>query len=373
MKQGNASFEEFLSVFHEDSQIILAAYESTRYPGYISFDSIARAVFLNGVDKTFFARQIDRAHEEYDKRTLSDLEIMFQAHNLEKGHLRAQPSSKTVGFALSADVEDTEDNLALAVTPGNSRPKLSGPCPSECCSFCWSKNFRRTDHKLSQCDYAKRAETKVASSTSVSVSTSKASSENPKALLAGKSTEEVISFYDSFVDENYDTYIAAVKTSKKSGQSGGSALVAIATADPMSEFQDQLSALSAKYEAVGATLPWYWDNAASYSISNNFDNLIEVIPLSVPNWIGGVGTGVQLTHRGYLNFLPRKLGLCWYSKDSAVNLISLGFWQRNGGSYSSSGTDYLTVMDSEGLLFDKVHLQKNNLSPVSAHILRKDV
>ena len=94
-----------------------------------------------------------------------------------------------------------------------------------------------------------------------------------------------------------------------------------------------------------------------------------MVPLSDPFHLGGIGAGVQVTHRGFLCFLPRHLGLCYYAADASATLISLGFLQSQGGSYSTVGRNQLRVLDRDGSVLDIGTMESNRLTTVSPSLL----
>ena len=94
-----------------------------------------------------------------------------------------------------------------------------------------------------------------------------------------------------------------------------------------------------------------------------------MVPLPVSQSLGGVGTGVSITHRGYLKVLPPHLSLCYYSADARANLISLGFIQEQGGMFGSVGSTQLLVADRGGVQIDLVRQGSNRLSIVSSAVV----
>jgi hypothetical protein len=87
--------------------------------------------------------------------------------------------------------------------------------------------------------------------------------------------------------------------------------------------------------------------------------------LKRPFRIGGVNGGITLTHVGYLSFLPKSIGLAYFSDESDVNLVSLGYIQSQGGSYRSVGLDRLEISDPSGQVVDTAIVGENRLPAVS--------
>jgi hypothetical protein len=114
----------------------------------------------------------------------------------------------------------------------------------------------------------------------------------------------------------------------------------VGVSPPVCEYLDDLPHLSCGLSSLhtfgaSAITQWFYDNCASVSIVNALASLVEVVLLPDPFHIGGVKDGILVTHMGYLPFLPRTIGVAFYSASASVNLISLGYLQAMGCSYSS--------------------------------------
>ena len=88
--------------------------------------------------------------------------------------------------------------------------------------------------------------------------------------------------------------------------------------------------------------------------------------LTKPFPLGGIGSGVIVTHRGRLGFLPDRLSLCYYSKDAKSNLVSLGRLHSLACRWQKVGIDHSTLHDSDGSLLDTAPMIENYLTPVTA-------
>lgn len=118
----------------------------------------------------------------------------------------------------------------------------------------------------------------------------------------------------------------------------------------------------------------HWDNACSFSITNNTRLLHNLRPLQPPIPIGGVGGSCLATHAGYLSILPsiNHMNLALYSKDSPQTLLSLGYIHRCGGSYYTTNQpdNCLVVNATDFITLDTSPLTSNsNLSPVNYSLL----
>ena len=118
--------------------------------------------------------------------------------------------------------------------------------------------------------------------------------------------------------------------------------------------------------------PWYFDNAASMSTCNSISDLVDVEEIK-PIVIGGIGSGVTVTHKGYVRFLPRAIGVCFYSPLMTVNLISLGAICRGGGSYHTCPGELALEIMFNNVVVAKTHLTSNNLLPVPLNLIKTNL
>ena len=77
----------------------------------------------------------------------------------------------------------------------------------------------------------------------------------------------------------------------------------------------------------------------------------------------------MVTHRGYIPFLPRSIGLAYYSRDATACLVSLGYVQLQGGSYRSVGVPQLVVCAPGDVVIDVADIGPNRLPAVSSRQL----
>ena len=142
-------------------------------------------------------------------------------------------------------------------------------------------------------------------------------------------------------------------------------LVIIST-DTSSTNTSCIAAVSSHVLSPSLTLCFY-DNACSYHTTNCMSLLTRVEPITHFE-IGGIGSGVKVTHKGFLSFLPPAFGLCYFTPSSAItSLISLGYLVCPGGTYrpdvDSPGST--TLRFSCGSFLGISPLTANNLSPIS--------
>ena len=77
----------------------------------------------------------------------------------------------------------------------------------------------------------------------------------------------------------------------------------------------------------------YWDTGASQNVSNNLTKLSDTRLLREPVPLGGIGSGVTLTHVGFHSDLPTGMQKCYFSKDLRVTLFSLGYCSTRGATW----------------------------------------
>ena len=419
------TFEEYLLLFNAGSSRVRSLWESADHPGFIKIDDLEQVLFLNGVHPEIFLPLLNKHLEEPKAgETLSTLQERFQVYNLSKG----SPSPGILSFpgqALAAPV----DSLALAASVGGGGkiprngyfgprgslgvhdPK-SGKCPN-----CWSNGFVADHTTLEHPDHMAKLKKKKAAeaiskapralaavvseppSGSSALPVAAANVTDPKEFI--EQYERDLSKYHALMREHqparylkdYGGYVAAVDDPSVFDEvSTPVALVASldairadvkalaealllsisdAAQTPSLVSIDQVAELQSAFAAHSATMSkWWYDNCATVTITNDLSILVEVKVLAKPIPIGGLGSGIFVTHSGYLSFMPRVFGLAYFSRDSKVNLISLGYIQQQGGGYRSLGRDKLEVLGLDGLLLDTATMARNRLPAASPEFLQ---
>ena len=122
-------------------------------------------------------------------------------------------------------------------------------------------------------------------------------------------------------------------------------------------------------------MPSYWDNAASYNLASVLSSLLHPHLLTTPVNFGTQTSPCKATHVGFLRDLPPHLAFAFWGPGFKYNLYSLGYLQRQGGSYSSTKLPpnqqpRLRVFDDKGNLIDLSILSSSNLYPANPHIPR---
>ena len=108
------------------------------------------------------------------------------------------------------------------------------------------------------------------------------------------------------------------------------------------------------------------------STCNNINDLVDVEAIK-PIVIGSIGSGVTVTHKGYVRFLPRAIGVCFYSPLMTVNLISLGAICRGGGSYHTCPGELALEIMFNDVVVAKTHLTSNNLLPIPLNLIKTNL
>ena len=116
---------------------------------------------------------------------------------------------------------------------------------------------------------------------------------------------------------------------------------------------------------------WFFDNAASFSTTNDASLLYDIT--NCPSFpIGGINDGVQVKQVGRLKFLPHQINLCYYTPDASVSLISLGYLRRRDVEYFAPQEVGLPlVVTFNGAVLARSDLGPNNLHPVPSACLAK--
>jgi hypothetical protein len=164
-----------------------------------------------------------------------------------------------------------------------------------------------------------------------------------------------------------------------------SCAAAVAPPDPpdpaflLYDTDDDTVALAAVYQKRKLAR-CYWDNACSKSTTPDASLLYDVMPLPVPQSLGGIAGGCTITHSGKFRCLPSTNGVNdgYLALGMPYTLLSLGHIVRCGGRYhgepGSSGAGTLSVY-VPGIVppVNSVELGRSNLSGVCFAQLLKHV
>jgi hypothetical protein len=378
------SHEAYMGEIRQRGRLVLSAFGSDTHEGFIAYDSLLRALYLNGLDQAAFQRPLD---EIYDKKNLSSDQVMelCQEYYLDRG---SEPST----FAGKALVASTVKGPNV---PFRDRPDLGVYDPSahsKFCAHCWRFRFK-AEHSQITCSYflksVKTARKVAAQAERLGIKALAASVPDisspvvptvvaPIPLSSGVSDavsdHDVVSKYEKRVaDEQHASYLAARNRLDTMSKQPYGLVCDGADMKLILDFETQhrnmeSSFLPSAFHVSEACLRWWYDNCASVSIVNRLAALCQYELLKRPFQIGGVKGGITLTHVGYLSFLPKSIGLAYFSAESDVNLISLGFIQSQGGSYRSVGSDQVEVSDPSGEVVDLATVGVNRLPAVSSHL-----
>ena len=119
------------------------------------------------------------------------------------------------------------------------------------------------------------------------------------------------------------------------------------------------------------TLPRY-DSCCSI---NDLSLLYDVVKLNVPVPIFGINGCIYLTHTGKMKNLPEtnKANKAYYSKSIDVTLISLGYIQARGGSYSTTNTNQLDIYLPDHTLLESASRSSNMTYTMSPAVRSRDM
>ena len=328
-------------------------------PYMIDLRVLTSSVYLNGVDPAMFQLLIDAALAANPSGKIKDtwpLVDKFHAYYLER--VARSPESSSSLFLSSVPSKDsTKDPPAKAVLP-----------PVNCltCKIAFAPPHRGIRY-CKPCYLVfktpQSGQQPVATATSLPMTERLAKA---KAFVAANETPVVplLSLADRLAKAK--AFVLANDTSANSASSDSNTdygFLAIASSNPACPDSPLLLHSSASLSPAS----WFYDSGASFSTVNDLAYLQNAVPVP-PFSIGGIGSGVVATHVGTLPFLPAPVSKAYYASGLVVNLISLGYIHRHGGSYRSTSDLSLTI-EYGGVLLDTSRLGSNNLSPVSDALL----
>ena len=403
-KMGDLSHEEYIKQLRALTDHVVSIFCDVEHPGYVKIDRITRAIYLMGVDQSFFSTQIDKALDD-SSISADDLMARFQLYKIQHEHLLASSSTQYKGQALISDVPVKQTSYGPPGCLGTWNPVTN----KSFCKFCWAKGYKKSDHTSKAEHDLKFPPRRPKSSEAISPAAlvSAANSSNPLVPAISAPTIPVTSagplvasakeFAKNFED-SMALYQSALRVSGQNvpppaligfnrdgnDSSYPSALCSIIDSVPsfhqlnFDELNQKLNQIDSLRDELIACLSttespeFIWDNAATVSITKSMSAFIEgsVSPIKEHIAIGGVSDGVVLTHTGLLSFLPSGFNRGFYSKESSVNLVSLGFWQDCGGSYHTQGKKNLIIKDDKGVTFDNAVKLSNRIYKVSSSVFK---
>ena len=372
LEQGQMSHEHYVEALRDASVIALANFGSKVHPGFIEMNTITSAVYLAGIDQIFFGAKKDHFLAS-NPGLITDTWGMvngFQQFWLE--HQPVQSSPSLLSSSLVAAV------LPATTSRNPSRRTFSGvPCSS-----CVGRGVLRVYHELRNCHFEARRRDEPQVRAVPNVTPPRRSVVPPKSHLKSDITvmRAAVAQYDhaeaqaafsraqGFVTHQLDVNDDDDCEPQQSWH------LCVHYPDLPPTDSPCIAAVSSQVIPPSLSLCFY-DNACSYHTTNCISLLYQVEPVN-PFEIGGIGSGVKVTHKGFLTFLPPAFSLCYFTPSSAVTLlVSLGYLVRHGGNYhpeiDSSGSPTLRV--SCGTFLDISPLTLSNLSPVSSQLLRDSV
>ena len=372
-QQPGQSFPEFLTIFRRYAASVTTYFgAASPHVGYISIDMLSRVLLVNNVDPVYFSRQKDRALEDFPDATSDELIAKFQQHVVETGTELTSTQFASRGLAASTIGLSNFERREKFKVRASGLPGCLGVFDSAraSCSSCWDKGFIHTDHSSSDCPWTKPkpfsrplpkkpspkalaapAEPAVSSSTALAIS-SPASDIDSARIFAAR-----------FETEGFAAYAKAMQTLGRDANIPPSSFFpCILGNDSLTHLYDSPPIVPQAFVGSSTTFPdTYYDNAASLNLVKVLSMLSNSRLLDTPFHIGGISSGALVTHVGELSFLPVPFRRCYFSIQSSVNLVALGYIQAQGGSYWSIGTNRLAVAGIDGKPFDVVFMQPNRL------------
>ena len=339
-QQPGQSFPEFISIFRRDAATITSYFGAAApHAGFILIDMLLRVLLVNNVDPVYFARQKERALEEFPAATTDELIALFQQHVVEAGpHLT---SAQFVGRGLAAStISSAEFSSQLSSNHQRriqQKVRSSGPPGSlgpfdparAKCSSCWDKGYIHTKHTHFDCPFTS---SKPKSPSKAFVVTTDSTVPSSTALVVRPTASTpIVSDIDSarifaerFETEGFAAYAKAMKTLGRDADiPSASFFPCIVGADSLHFLDDVLpstcvitptSPLPLTLIGSSSFFPdTYYDNAASVSLVKHLSLLSNSRFVDKPFRIGGLSSGALVTHMGDLSFLPAPLQRCYFS------------------------------------------------------------
>ena len=356
------SHESYVGDINTKAKLVIGAFEDVDRPGYIKTDDLIKVVYMNGLDQVLFERCISKLVEDFPKATAEEAMQLCQEFSLDRGHSVVSGAAASFNgklfvaddlIAASANVSIPVRKSGKAINP-NYIPNLPAwPVNSKWCQFCWSRGFKN-EHVQSTCAYYQRSLAKLPRQV--------ASDLKPSAHVAVHTLASDRLLIEKYESDYHSNYVSAYGRF-----SAGADSYVANSAIPGSFFSSLEDSFA--FAALHSSVSWWYDNCASVSIVDAMSKLSDHETLSIPFRIGGIVGGIVVTHRGYIPFLPRSVGLAYFSSEATACLISLGYVQSRGGSYRSVGLSKLAICAPGGAVIDIADIGPNRLPAVSSRLL----
>jgi hypothetical protein len=380
-RQKQADLSDFpmdLAAYRTLLETVKLNFESAAHPGFFPFEALARIVFVMGLDHVKFQREIENSYDQNIMKTTAELMEICQNSAMERGL-----NGRTEFVPTTSALVTASDAALATVTSGKkpARPSLgrypTGGSKETTCPYCWSKGYPSTNHGADHptkkdCFFQLRSEASKA--------------KQAKSSTAPMSSAAAHAFVSRYTTDGYQEYVAACKIAGIACpelESIPTILLASATAivvedDDNRENYHSKNKISFQKMIDGKEIEnytlvtdgitprntvFYFDSCASIHLTHDLDLLLNATPLDPPLKIGGIGSGVSMTHVGVLHYLSAypNVSKTYYSPQATHNLLSMGLLQRHGFSYATSSPSHTVIRDPNGIIFDQAVVQPNNL------------
>lgn len=134
-KQDGRSFDAYVVDLNRKSDLVVGAFNSAAHPGFICLDLLKKLIFMQGVDKVFYAKVLDKL--------LDDKPLATSAEAIEDCHAYALERGST---SLPSNSSGSKVYVVQLPPPSSSRQEVrlftqTHPCPAHMCPRCWANGF----------------------------------------------------------------------------------------------------------------------------------------------------------------------------------------------------------------------------------------
>lgn len=201
-----------LAQFRALSASVKLNFTSPSHPGYFPYDVLERMVFLLGLDRSRFQREIENAYDQHASKTTDELMELIQLADMERDH-----SGTSANFVVPAALVTVEHGSKKRPDLGKYPP---GGNKDTTCQFCWSRGFKSTNHGADhlsnkECFFKLRSESRTQGKPRPGSSplTALVTSTPSMSVVAAQSMSvaDAQAFVASYTSAGYAQYIQACK------------------------------------------------------------------------------------------------------------------------------------------------------------------
>jgi len=281
----DATMRDNMEKLRDAETQVLANYCDASAPYMIDLRVLTSSVYLNGVDQAFFQLQIDAALKANPTGCIKDTWPMaeqFHQFYLERMASRSLASNPSSGLFLSASSKVTLPPAAGLQT--STLPVLLANCVQ--CNAPFKQHQNRFLKYCKACHLARKGQRDPNSAGTVSSTLTPAERlARAKSYVATHDVPPPVLPVASLPSSD------SVRSRFPPSEDDGSFMF-VAIADPCSQAPPNPVLLASR-----APSSWYYDSGASFSTVNDLSYLINPEPIE-PFFLGGIGSGVSVTHVG---------------------------------------------------------------------------